>query len=297
MPVNASAVGIRTEPVIHEVDARWIMAYSASLGDTQGCYFDTTQDDGVVAHPLFSICPEWPVMLETRDLLLDDGLTPCESKREVHAGHDVQIHRLVRPGDRLYTQATIMSIEKRSAGAFMVTRLETSDELGEAIATTFQGGLYRDVDVMGTPGVPAGEIPPPPKKAPSHLAPAHITSIPVDTNVAHIYTECARIWNPIHTDLEVAKAAGLPDIILHGSATLALAVSKVVELQADGDPTQVRRVAGAFRGMVLMPSDLELRIYPGTPMSGTREIPFEILNVDGRPAISNAVVVLGPPEF
>ena len=27
-----------------------------------------------------------------------------------------------------------------------------------------------------------------------------------------MYTECARIWNPIHTDRAVALAAGLPDI-------------------------------------------------------------------------------------
>jgi len=27
-----------------------------------------------------------------------------------------------------------------------------------------------------------------------------------------VYTECARIWNPIHTDAAVAKAAGLPAI-------------------------------------------------------------------------------------
>ena len=49
--------------------------------------------------------------------------------------------------------------------------------------------------------------------------------MPVSATAAHVYTEGARIWNPIHTDAAVAARAGLPGIILHGTATLALAVS------------------------------------------------------------------------
>ena len=60
--------------------------------------------------------------------------------------------------------------------------------------------------------------------------------IPVPAGAAHTYTECARIWNPIHTDKAVALAAGLPDIILHGTANLALGVSAVIGLRADDRP-------------------------------------------------------------
>ena len=44
---------------------------------------------------------------------------------------------------------------------------------------------------------------------------------------AHVYTECARIWNPIHTDIAVARGGRAARLILHGTATLALAVSRV----------------------------------------------------------------------
>ena len=143
MPINAAVMGQITEPIVHEVDARWTMAFSAGIGDTQGCYLDTTRPDGVVAHPLFAIGPEWPVLLEVRDLLLSEGLTPSENRRSVHASHDVHVHRLVRPGDRLYTQATIAAIEARSAGAFMITRLDTNDEHGQPVAPTYQGSPFR----------------------------------------------------------------------------------------------------------------------------------------------------------
>ena len=73
-----------------------------------------------------------------------------------------------------------------------------------------------------------------------------------------MYTECARIWNPIHTDVAVARAAGLPAIILHGTATLALAVSQVL-YQAAADPRGVTRVDARFTGMVRLPSRLTIR--------------------------------------
>lgn len=77
----------------------------------------------------------------------------------------------------------------------------------------------------------------------------------VAANAAHVYTECARIYNPIHTDIAHARAAGLPGIILHGTATLALSVSRA--LAASGaDPAHVRRVQCRFTGMVLMPATL-----------------------------------------
>jgi len=296
MPIPATALGLETEPVVHEVDARWTMAYGASLDDTEACYLDTTREGGVVAHPLFPICPEWPVVLEARDLLMQDGLTPPESRRGVHASHDLHVHRLVRPGDRLHTRATIVSIEPRAAGAYLVLRLETVDELGEPVATTFQGSLYRDVEVTGEPGAPLGNIPTLPAKNARVFptgTPDTIRALPIAANAAHTYTECARIWNPIHTDREVALAAGLPDIILHGSATLALTVSKIVSFETDSEPEAVRRICGSFRGMVLMPSELELRIYHGRERNGFRDVFFEVINMDGRAAIGDGLVVLG----
>ena len=110
----------------------------------------------------------------------------------------------------------------------------------------------------------------------------NVISIPVPAHLAHTYTECAHIWNPVHTDRAVALAAGLPDIILHGTATLALAVSALVDHQLGGDAGRVSRLGGRFAAMVLMPSDIELQI--GKANRGT--IGFRVLNAQGQEAIS-----------
>ena len=90
-------VGDQIGPLRHEVDARWIMAYAASLGDTQDCYFDTRRAEGIVAHPMFAVCPEWSVIVQGRELADKWGITAEETRQSVHATHDLVIHRLAKP--------------------------------------------------------------------------------------------------------------------------------------------------------------------------------------------------------
>ena len=84
--------------------------------------------------------------------------------------------------------------------------------------------------------------------------------VPISAGAAHVYTECARIWNPIHTDAKVAAAAGLPAIMLHGTATLAFAVSRIIATEAANDPERVAEIYARFGAMVFMPSELTVRI-------------------------------------
>ena len=89
------------------------------------------------------------------------------------------------------------------------------------MSTTDFSALYRGATLEGGDRAIASSEDPP--RHEEKLKP--IGDIAVGATAAHVYTECARIWNPIHTDVAYARAAGLPDIILHGTATLALSVS------------------------------------------------------------------------
>jgi acyl dehydratase len=239
--IPSAIVGASAGPMEHDIDSRWLMAYSAGLGETHRRYYDTAA--GVIAHPMFPVCYEWPVSLPIRQIAPLRDLFP----RLVHAEHDLRLHRLPREGDRLRTRARIVGVHQRKPGAFVVFRFDTVDAAGAAVSTTDFGALYRGVDVEGPDRAATIELPEPA----ASLKP--VGSIEVGANLAHIYTECARIFNPIHTDIAHAKAAGLPDIILHGTATLALSVSRM-----SVEPSRVRRIRCRFTGMVLMPSRLEV---------------------------------------
>jgi acyl dehydratase len=174
MPLPSACVGAVTPAVEHHVDERWTMAYAAGLGDADGCYLDTTRADGVVAHPLFPVCLEWPVVLDARDLVPRDQLPRDELVRGVHASHDLRIHRLVRPGDVLTTTATVEGVEQRRPGAYEVLRLDTVDQYGAPVCVTRMGSLFLGVEVTGgdrparirRPPRPRGSPPPGPPTRP-----------------------------------------------------------------------------------------------------------------------------------
>ncbi len=279
MPLNTKIVGQQSKSFTHDVDARWIMAYAAGLGDTQATYLDT-QAGTVVAHPLFPVCLEWPVILDCATVPGSETATPEERARGVHAAHDLHIVRPIRAGEKLTTQATIIGIRKIKPGAAQTIRLDTIDAAGDLVSRTYQLSISRGVDVLGEADV--WETPPETPRLDGLEGAERRLKMPVATGTAHTYTECARIWNPIHTDRQIALAAGLPDIILHGTATLALAVSRLIE-EVVGSPTRVRRVGGRFSAMVLMPSVLTLVIH------GQRAgmVGFSVLTDEGKTAFSN----------
>jgi acyl dehydratase len=243
LKISSAIVGTTAGPTEHDIDARWLMAYNAALGESDPRSYDTAAPGGVPAHPLFPVCYEWPVSGPIRRIPALREFFP----RLVHAEHDLLLHRPVRQGDRLKTVVQIASVAQRKPGAFVVFRFETTDAAGSPVSTTDFGVLYRDVAVDGPDRGTAMKIPP------VEQALTQLGTIEIAGNAAHVYTECARIWNPIHTDIAHARAAGLPGIILHGTATLALSISRAL---AGTDPRRVRRVQCRFSGMVLMPSVL-----------------------------------------
>jgi acyl dehydratase len=281
MSVTGSALGIApgtrgavaTGPAL-AVDARWLMAYAAALGETDRRYFDTEAPAGPLAHPLFAVCYEWPVAVELRERVIGAAISP----RSVHATHDLVIHRAPRAGDRLTVCAEVVEVRPVKAGTLVVTRFDTRDAGGAPVTTTRYGSIYRGVACDGP------TAPPPPAWEGGAIR--WQEPVAVGAGLAHVYTECARIWNPIHTDVGVAHAAGLPDIILHGTATLALAVSRVVARDLGGDPGRARGVAVRFTGMVPLPSTLTVR----GRAAGAEAVHFDAVDAAGRPVLDRGVL-------
>ena len=108
----------------------------------------------------------------------------------------------------------------------------------------------------------------------------------------HVYTECADIWNPIHTERAVALAAGLPDIILHGTATLALAARELLNREAGGNPTRLARIACRFGAMVIPGSIIRVTASGETPVEDGRAVFFSVMNAEGGPAIRDGVAII-----
>jgi len=292
MPLASSIVNTASEPAASEIDARWTMAYAAALGDSLPAYMDTLRPADFIAHPMFPVCFEWPLIVAMRGLFKTNLLTDEEAMRGVHATHDLIIHRAIRPPETLRSRLIVAGVERRKPGAYQLTRLDTTDASNTPVCTSWYGSIYRGVGVEGLDR-PADYSMPPAMPGGASANPRDEIKIQVPAEMAHVYTECARIFNPIHTDASIARAAGLPAIILHGTATLALAVSRIVESRAESVPTRVSRIACRFGAMVTMPSTLTLRIFDTERgAAASAGVFFEVLNSEGKLAIRDGFVGL-----
>jgi acyl dehydratase len=281
--------GVPVGGVETEIDARWPMAYAAGLGDTDPAYLDTLRPGGIVAHPLFPVCYEWPLAVEIRARQLGDEI----ARRGVHATHDLVLHRRVRPGDRLRTTAAVVAVAPRRAGAYVLTRFATVDADGAPVSVTDYGSVY-----LGVTCDPEGELPAAPNASGDEPegADTWTAEVPIPATLAHVYTECARIWNPIHTDPAVARRAGLSAILLHGTATLALSISAALARESRGAETPMARVACRFTGMVSLPSRLTVTGRSARAGDGTAIVTFRATTPDGRAALSDGWLAVGPSD-
>lgn len=293
MPCDSRLAGTTLGPFEYEIDQFWTMAYAAGLGDANPRYVDSLKSGQLVAHPVFPVCLALRAMGPMDQVLFDAGLTHDESIRRVHATQDMAFHRLIKPPEKLLVTTTLAVMERRKPGSYLVTRYNITDADGAPVATVNWGRIFRNVDMVG-PNRVAVEIAAPPAPPKWDGVARGNFAIPIAATAAIVYTACARPGNPVnfHTDTAEARRSGLPAPILMGVATLGMSVSKIIESEAAADPERVVRVCGRFGAMVLMPSEVTVRVMARERHRDGDEIFFETINAEGGRAVRDGVVVL-----
>ena len=102
------------------------MAYAAALGETAPEYLDTTRPDGILAHPLFPVCYEWPLALDVRAKALPDDV----AVRGVHATHRLTLHRPPRAGRPAPHHRHRRRARAADARRLLCSRMATVDAAG-----------------------------------------------------------------------------------------------------------------------------------------------------------------------
>lgn len=258
------------------VTPRMALAYSAGLGDTS-CLDDAAGH--FAASPFFCVSLEWQLVIAARNEML--GVTPAEAVRAVHAGQSTRFLKPLRPGQTVTVSGRILEVRKTRAGALSVTQLDVTGADGMTITSTLSTGVFRGVGVDGEDRCTSGASP---AAVPPRMFAVEQTIIPLDRGFPHRYTECAAIWNPIHTERKAALAAGLPDIIVHGTALWALAGTALLARFASGAPGRLKNLSGRFAAMVVAGTAITVR---HGPISGDGEVSFEVLNEQGDKAVAD----------
>ena len=282
--IGVADVGTMTVAKTTLLDSRTTMAYASSINDANPRYFDDLNEKGLMVHPCIAFSLQWGSRFRP-----DQTIDPRVAAFGVHASTDLRIYRPFCAGEAITTQGKLIQKKQISPGVYNVEKYRMVSSSGELVAELFYNGITRGGRIQGADAILEAE---PELPVISSFAPEPLwrREVLIGLHAGQQYTECAQIYNPIHTEPSVAKGAGLPDMILHGSATKAMALMSVVDECLGGDADRVTRLTGQLRGMVLMDSSISVECLSHEIAGDEIRVAFRVLNEKGEPAISNGVV-------
>jgi len=268
MALPFDAIGTEYPEVRARVELAASLEYAAATNDDNPLY-----REGRCTPPLFAVVPTTGAMFQ---LLVD--VVPEENLLTLlHGEQDMFFHRPLVPDMVLRTRAAAHSTRVGSTGTRFVVKVTSTDDGGalvlEQYFTLFLRGLL-DGDDRGP------DVPPHPPLGDARSRPVANCSLHYDEDQTFRYRAASGDPNPIHFDDAIAKAAGLPGIIVHGLCTMAMVSRAVVQTQCDGDPRRLARLAVRFTAPAFPGDDLDVRIFD----AGERRFAIE--------AESGGVVVL-----
>jgi acyl dehydratase len=279
MGFDLTGLGQWSEEREFKVDGPRAIAYAAATNDD-----NPRHTAGELAPPLFAVVPIW----EPMQLAVARVTPPDVLMRVVHGEQDIHFHRPLVPGDLIRSRAAPVGVHVRGSGTTVVVKSESRDEAGNLVNEQYFTLFFRGVNE----GEGAGEPAPEHKLSAEVKANAPVAEIthPVDPDQTFRYAEASGDHMPIHLDDNVAKAVGLPGIIVHGLCTMAFAARAVIEGVAGGDPTRLRRLAVRFSRPVLPGQAITTRLFnSGSLAGGVRTYGFEVLNAEGQAAVKDGL--------
>ncbi len=260
---------------------RRVLAFAAAIDPDDRDSLDDLAPGGLAAMPSFCAALEWSLLSapDPSGALASIG---GDLSRYIHVGQDSLFHAPIRAGVELHVAARVVGLAGSRAGARLTLRIETRDAAcGSALVTSWSTVLCRGATVDGVDRIIE---PPPPRVAPAPQSTGRV-EIGVARGLAHLYAECSGIINPIHTERRAAREAGLPDILLQGTATWALAGRELARRLGKPCGRRLIRLAGEFRAPVYPGSFVTLA--HGLPDDPDSAVAFEVRTLDGGIAIAN----------
>lgn len=304
--LDTQGVGGCTVAVSELLDLRRVLAFAAAVGAGASRMSAQTPDCEPCPHPAFAFALQF---MAQRRLDVAPSSDPAWLSA-VHAESDLRIVQPFRLGDVITTQGQLIARRQIKPGVLNVERYRMHDGQGRLCAELDYHLIFRGARLTGEERVlaPIPDVPAIARRMGAEGsegadAPARVILHQMALHEAlHVYTACSGIHAAIHTDRRAALQAGFADIILHGSATKAFALTAVIDTVLDGDPTRVRRVRGRLRAAITAGSAFRVMLRGRSPLGrgadGVEEeaIGFEVLNEAGEQAVSHGLVIAAGPR-
>ncbi len=291
MALNQACLGKIYPPITTEVTLDALQKYARACNDDNPRYVDAGVAGGIVAPPMFAVVVTWlPVITAMTDAELHADLL-----RLLHVAQDIEFLAPIRPGDAITSTGKIASIETHQNGETMALEVDARNPLGEAVARIVFTVFIRGRRTKAAPDEAVGH------GASSDAADDSIRGEPlvtvaqtIDPDQTARYAEASGDLNPIHVDVNVAKIAGLPGIIVHGLCTMAFSARVMVERLCGGDPIRLKRLAVRFSRPVFPGETITTRVWPAGDRNGRRIFSYETSNSDGLAVMRAGIAEIAP---
>jgi len=282
--LNSELTG--TSLLDYETSVNWrdIMNYSAAIGDANPRYFDDESPDGIIAHPVYPVALTWNIIGRIQEFIVSEKFPTELLLSQVHYTEHLAIHRPLSPGLQLIIKGQIVAILPHRAGTHVVIRLVAREKEGTPVFTEHIGAMLRGVECIGGEGQESLPIV---QNVSDAVEPCWTSTLSIDKLMPFIYDGCTDIVFPIHTSIKFAHMVGLPGIILQGTATLALAVTELVNRELKCEPARVKSVSCRFTGMVLPGSNISIRMIEKRKNNTATDLLFDVCNINGGKIISS----------
>lgn len=283
--LNREMIGAEYKGEVRRVQAEEMVAYAEATDDENPQYVDLQRDGGIIAPPLFTQKLFHRVVEEA----ITDEALGVDLLKLVHGEQDMRFHRPLEPQDLAGARAEIASIEDKSSGQLLTIRQWIVCE-GEVVAEATSGLFIR----AGSPKSDAEnekrkKSKPPTSQNTDDRAIIFEQSQHVAADQPLRFAEASGDHNPIHTDPEVAKAAGLPSVILHGMCTMAFAQKAIVDQACEGDCRRLERLKVRFSTPVLPGQTVTTRVWKEGDKAGVSLLGFDAIDDDGRVVLTRGL--------
>ena len=262
------------------VDPEKTIAYAKATNETNLHYYESVESKLRIP-PLFPVTMFIDPMMQ---IVMDDTLN-LDTLRMVHGEQEILYHRPLRSREKIRTKVELESIDAKETGDILWVKMTGYSE--EELVFEMRAGLFFkkviEKKVKSKPIIKEELI----EKQIIVRQQMKVTS---DQSIR--YAAASGDENPIHLDKDIAKAAGLPDKILHGLCTLAFATQAIVDNLADGDPTKVKRIRTRFSKPVFMDDKLTTEGWLLEESEATMRIGFETKNEKGEAVLKFGMIEL-----
>jgi acyl dehydratase len=241
VPFDRTVLGRTFGPRTFNYDWQRTALYALSVGATTSELDLMLESRGPKVLPSFSVLPVWQPLLDALEALGGNRLTL------VHSGQRCVLHRPISPEGSLVTSGQVTHLFDKGKGALAVYALNGKLPDGTLVFETEFQIFYRGEGGFGGDRGPEAPSYEPPAGKPADFRSEMATS----ETQALLYRLASNDMNPIHSDPEVAKAAGFPKPILHGLCTFGHATRAAVQGLVDGDPHRITSIECRFSRPVL----------------------------------------------